>query len=66
MLPIKDGMAEFRRFCKNLDLRQKSIVIKKRQINLVKTLKAEAIKRMLKIVFLNSQNAKWAYQSLYE
>lgn len=66
MLPTKYDRAEFRRFCKNLDLRQESIVIKKRQINLVETLKAEAIKRRLKIVFLNSQNAKWAYQSLYE
>lgn len=66
ILPTKDDRREFRRFCRNLDLKQESILIKKRQMKLIETLKEEATKRALKVAFLNSQNPKWVYQSLYE
>lgn len=66
MLPTKDDRTEFRSFCRNIDLRQESLLIKDRQIKLVKKIKVEATKRKLKVVFLNSQNSKWVYQSLYE
>ena len=66
MFPTKDDRTEFRSFCRNIDLRQESLLIKDRQRKLVKKLKVESTKRKLKVVFLNSQNSKWAYQSLYE
>lgn len=66
MFPTKDDRTEFRSFCRNIDLRQERSLIKDRQIKLVKKIKVEAARRKLKVVFLNSQNSKWVYQSLYE
>jgi len=66
IFPTKEDRTEFRHLCNSIETRKESQVIRKRQITLLKHLKKEAQKRKLKVVFLNSQNAKWAYQSLYE
>lgn len=49
-----------------MDFRKDREIIKNRHAKVIQKLQDEFQKRPLKVVFLNSENAKWAYQSLYE
>lgn len=66
IFPTKDDRENFRIFCKELDTRKESKIIHERYSTLLKKLQNDIQTRKLKVVFLNSENAKWVYQSLYE
>ena len=66
IFPTKQDRADFRRFCKDIDARQDTEIIWSRYPQLLKHLQHEYSKRKLKVVFLNSENAKWVYQAVYE
>ena len=66
IFPTKQDRADFRRFCKDIDARQDTEIIWSRYPQLLKHLQHEYSKRKLKVVFLNSENAKWVYQAIYE
>lgn len=67
IFPTKDDRAEFRIFCRELDNRKKVQLIQSRYPKVIEHLqKKYKNKQKLKVVFLNSENSKWSYQSLYE
>lgn len=66
VFPTKDDRERFRVFCKELDARKNHKIIHKRYADTLKKLQKEIQTRKIKVVFLNSENAKWVYQSLYE
>lgn len=66
LFPTKNDRDKFRTFCKKLDTRKESKIIQKRYAKLIKRIQHKYQNKKLKIVFLSSENPKWAYQSLYE
>ncbi len=66
LFPKASDRREFRKFCKGIDERKDRKIIYKNQERVVNILKNEIKKRKLKVVFLNTENAKWQYQSLYK
>lgn len=66
MLPTKDDRDKFRVFCRDLDARKNSKIIHDRYPQIIKKLQKDMQTRKLKVIFLNSENPKWVYQSLYE
>lgn len=63
IFPTKQDRRNFREFCKEIDSRKISQIIHK---NYEKVIQNLSKKDKFKVVFLNTQNSKWAYQSLYE
>lgn len=66
MFPTKDDRDKFRVFCRDVDARKNSKIIRDRYPRIIKKLQKDIQTRKLKVVFLNSENPKWVYQSLYE
>lgn len=66
IFPTKQDRQEFRYFCKAIDSRKNHAIIEKFQNETLKNLQKKFQTQKLKVVFLNSENAKWAYQTLYE
>lgn len=66
VFPTKDDRGKFRTFCRELDARKDSEIIQKRYPQIIKNLHNKIQNNKLKVVFLNSENPKWVYQSLYE
>ncbi|MGN1153132.1 MAG: CDP-glycerol glycerophosphotransferase family protein [Candidatus Gastranaerophilaceae bacterium] len=66
MFPTKEDRKQFRTFCNEIDSRKDSEMIQKSYIKIIKRLQAEIQSRKLNVIFLSSENAKWAYQSIYE
>ncbi len=66
VFPTKSDRCKFRNFCKEIDHRHNIETIKSNHSQIIHYLQQEILKRKLKVVFLNSENSKWAYQYLYE
>ena len=66
IFPTKQDRFDFRYFCKSIDSRKIHTKIESLQKSTIQRLRNEFGKRKLKVVFLNSENPKWAYQELYE
>ena len=66
IFPTKDDRRNFKNFCQKIDERKNSIKIRNQQREVLKRLRKEFPLRKIKVVFLNSENAKWGYQNLYD
>ena len=70
IFPTKIRRKQFRRFCANIDSdieNNRNIkIVHKRYSKLVNKLSKDIRTRKLRVLFLCSENEKWAYQSLYE
>ena len=66
IFPTEQDRKDFRFFCKSIDSRKTHKLIENLQNDTLKRLKTEFKTRKLKVVFLNSENSKWSYQTLYE
>lgn len=66
IFPTKNDRERFRFFCKDLDARKNSEIIRSNYKLLLTKLQNDIQTRKLKVVFLNSENSKWGYQTLYE
>lgn len=66
MFPAKNDRERFRTFCKELDARKNSEIIRSNYAAVLKKLQQDIQTRKLKVVFFSSEKSKWAYQSLYE
>ena len=66
VFPTKDDRDRFRDFCKELDKRKEVKIVRDRFPKLLAKMREKYRKQKLKVVFLSSENSKWAYQALYE
>lgn len=66
LFPTKNDRERFRIFCNELDSRKNSEIIRSNYANVLSSLQKEIKNRKLNVIFLNGENSKWAYQSLYE
>lgn len=70
IFPTKEDRKTFRKLCQKsdelLETKKHNTIIQKRYKKLIKKLKKENPKRKFKVIFLCTENSKWAYQSLYE
>ncbi len=66
LLPSRRWRHAFRNYCRNQDTCRQIQWIQKRHSKLIKKLQNQYGKRKIKVVFLNSEIAKWVYGPLYE
>ena len=66
IFPTKRDRKRFREFCNELDSRKEVLQVHSRYSKVLAKLREKYGKQNIKVVFMSSENSKWAYQSLYE